>query len=28
MLAAASQGQVGGEVYDREWPDRAKASMW
>jgi PPOX class probable FMN-dependent enzyme len=28
MLAAASAGTVGGEAYDREWPDRAKASMW
>jgi PPOX class probable FMN-dependent enzyme len=28
MLAAASSGTVGGEAYDREWPERAKASMW
>ncbi|MCI3134181.1 pyridoxamine 5'-phosphate oxidase family protein [Phenylobacterium aquaticum] len=28
MLAAASAGAVGGEAYDREWPERAKASMW
>jgi len=28
MLAAASSGAVGGEAYDREWPERAKASMW
>ena len=28
MLAAASQGEVGGEAYDKEWPDRARASMW
>ncbi|MEI6438567.1 MAG: pyridoxamine 5'-phosphate oxidase family protein [Alphaproteobacteria bacterium] len=28
MLTAASQGQVGGEAYDQEWPGRAKASMW
>lgn len=28
MLAAASQGQVGGKAYDQEWPDRARASMW
>jgi PPOX class probable FMN-dependent enzyme len=28
MLAAASTGKVGGEAYDREWPERAKASMW
>lgn len=28
MLAAASQGEVGGKAYDEEWPGRAKASMW
>ena len=28
MLAAASQGQVGGEAYDQDWSGRAKASMW
>lgn len=28
MLAAASAGTVGGEAYDREWPERARASMW
>lgn len=28
ILAALSQGKVGGESYDREWPARAKASMW
>jgi hypothetical protein len=28
MLAAASAGTVGGEAYDREWPQRARASMW
>ncbi|WP_304176047.1 pyridoxamine 5'-phosphate oxidase family protein [Phenylobacterium aquaticum] len=28
MLAAASAGAVGGEAYDREWPERARASMW
>ena len=28
MLAAASAGAVGGEAYDQQWPDRAKASMW
>ena len=28
MLAAASAGSVGGGDYDREWPERAKASMW
>lgn len=28
ILASLSEGKVGGEVYDREWPARAKASMW
>lgn len=28
ILAALSEGRVGGESYDREWPARAKASMW
>lgn len=28
MLAAASAGVLGGEAYDRAWPERAKASMW
>lgn len=28
ILAELSKGRVGGEVYDREWPERAKASMW
>ena len=28
MLAAASVGILGGEAYDRAWPERAKASMW
>src|SRR3954447_7040396 len=28
ILASMSQGQLGGEVYDREWPTRAAASMW
>ncbi len=28
ILAALSAGRVGGEPYDREWPERAKASMW
>lgn len=28
ILAAMSQNRVGGEAYDREWPDRAKASLW
>ncbi|WP_375689016.1 pyridoxamine 5'-phosphate oxidase family protein [Pseudooceanicola sp. LIPI14-2-Ac024] len=28
MLAEMTDGEVGGESYDREWPERAKASMW
>lgn len=28
ILAALSNNRVGGETYDREWPERAKASMW
>ncbi|MFB9969389.1 pyridoxamine 5'-phosphate oxidase family protein [Pseudoroseomonas cervicalis] len=28
ILAKLSQGRVGGEAYDREWPERARASMW
>ncbi|MCB9946793.1 MAG: pyridoxamine 5'-phosphate oxidase family protein [Rhodospirillaceae bacterium] len=28
ILAALSDGQVGGETYDREWPERARKSMW
>lgn len=28
ILAAMSKGQVGGEDYDREWPERAAKSMW
>lgn len=28
ILAALSDNRVGGESYDREWPERAKASMW
>jgi hypothetical protein len=28
MLAAVTAGEVGGEVYDREWPDRAAKTMW
>lgn len=28
MLARLTQGRVGGEAYDRAWPERAKASMW
>ncbi|ONG45575.1 flavin-nucleotide-binding protein [Pseudoroseomonas deserti] len=28
ILARMSEGRVGGEAYDREWPERARASMW
>lgn len=28
ILASLSEGRVGGETYDREWPARAKATMW
>ncbi len=28
MLAAVTAGAVGGEIYDREWPDRAAKTMW
>jgi PPOX class probable FMN-dependent enzyme len=28
ILAALSEGSVGGAEYDRIWPERAKASMW
>lgn len=28
ILADMSDGRVGGEAYDREWPERAKKSMW
>lgn len=28
MLAAASGGRVGGQDYDRAWPERARTSMW
>ncbi|WP_297508905.1 pyridoxamine 5'-phosphate oxidase family protein [uncultured Caulobacter sp.] len=28
MLAAVTAGAVGGETYDREWPDRAAKTMW
>lgn len=28
MLAESSDGRVGGEIYDREWPTRAKKSLW
>lgn len=28
ILAGMSEGRVGGEAYDREWPERARQSMW
>ena len=28
ILAALSNGRVGGKAYDEVWPGRAKASMW
>ncbi|MGV6811894.1 MAG: pyridoxamine 5'-phosphate oxidase family protein [Brevirhabdus sp.] len=28
ILAALTDGKVGGPAYDREWPGRAKTSMW
>jgi hypothetical protein len=28
ILAEMSENRVGGEVYDREWPERARQSMW
>jgi len=28
ILAACSENRVGGEAYDKEWPARAKASLW
>ena len=28
ILAALSDNRVGGEAYDRAWPERAKATMW
>jgi PPOX class probable FMN-dependent enzyme len=28
ILAEMSQNRVGGEAYDREWPERAKKTMW
>jgi uncharacterized protein len=28
ILAALSKNEVGGEAYDREWPERARQSMW
>jgi PPOX class probable FMN-dependent enzyme len=28
ILAEMSENRVGGEVYDREWPERARNSLW
>lgn len=28
MLSALSDGRVGGDAYDREWPERARKSLW
>ena len=28
ILASMTQNQVGGEAYDKAWPERAKATMW
>ncbi len=28
ILEEMSKAEVGGETYDREWPDRAKATLW
>lgn len=28
MLAAVTAGEVGGETYDRDWPERAAKTMW
>lgn len=28
MLSSLSKGEVGGPQYDREWPDRAAATLW
>src|ERR1700740_2563336 len=28
ILASVSENTVGGEVYDREWPERARQTMW
>jgi len=28
ILAHLSGNRVGGEPYDKEWPERAKRSMW
>jgi PPOX class probable FMN-dependent enzyme len=28
ILAEMSESRVGGDVYDREWPERARQSLW
>jgi hypothetical protein len=28
ILASMSDDKVGGDSYDKEWPERAKNSMW
>ena len=28
ILAGLSEGRVGGEEYDRTWPERARQSLW
>jgi PPOX class probable FMN-dependent enzyme len=28
ILAELSEGEVGGETYDREWPERARKTLW
>jgi PPOX class probable FMN-dependent enzyme len=28
MLAGVTAGEVGGETYDKEWPDRAAKTLW
>jgi uncharacterized protein len=28
ILAGLSEGEVGGDTYDREWPERAVKSLW
>jgi PPOX class probable FMN-dependent enzyme len=28
ILAGMSENRVGGEAYDREWPERARQSLW
>jgi len=28
ILADMSGNRVGGETYDREWPERARQSLW